>query len=150
LCEFADDTSFSTLRTLLAHISPSQLLQEKNSLSSVSQAIIHSILGSITTETLRKNHEFLKPDDTIKVLMDVDYLGSSVNEWPDALKELLADVNEPIPKAKAGQELALSALGATLWYLKKCLIDVDLITMRKFHIYSPATSLGTVELSLNM
>lgn len=72
-------------------------------------------------------------------LLDNDYLGPNIREWPEALVGLVADPDEAIPKAKPEHELALNALGAILWYLRKCLIDVDLVTMRKFEFYMPTT-----------
>jgi DNA mismatch repair protein MSH6 len=70
--------------------------------------------------------------------LDDDYLGA-VSSWPETLSNLVQEVEQPIPKPKSDYKLALSALGAIFWYLRKCLIDVDLITMRKFECYIPAT-----------
>jgi DNA mismatch repair protein MSH6 len=76
-------------------------------------------------------------------------LGSNIRGWPEALVELVVDPDESILKAKPEHELALSALGGTLWYLRKCLIDVDLVTMKKFELYTPTTILQNLKVKLN-
>lgn len=140
LCEFSDDSNYSTFRTLLAHNQTTQILQPRNGLSKNTQAIINSILGPVPRENLQPKQEFLTAYETLRMLMDDDYLGPNVSEWPKALNTLV-DLNEVIPKAKTGCELVLNALGGIFWYLRRCLIDVDLVTMRKFDTYTPATIL---------
>lgn len=34
-------------------------------------------------------------------------------------------------------ELVIKALGACIWYLKQCLLDQQLLAMKKFEIYIP-------------
>lgn len=48
--------------------------------------------------------------------MDENYLGVEVREWPEALYGMLEDAEVPIPKPHASYRLALSALGAVLWF----------------------------------
>lgn len=43
-------------------------------------------------------------------------------------------------------ELGIKALGAVVWYLKRCLIDYQLLTMGRFSIYQP---LDAVTLDVN-
>lgn len=159
LCEFVDDNSYSTLRTLLAHNQPTQVLLPRNGVSKFTKAVINSVLGAVSTEELKKKDEFWAASETLKMvyfywtvnfnlqfqLLNDDYLGSRVAEWPKELSNLVADLDEPIPKPNSDSELSLSALGAIVWYLKKCLVDVDLITMRKFEIYTPATISKTLQ-----
>lgn len=35
------------------------------------------------------------------------------------------------------KELAVRSLGAVVWYLERCLIDYQLLTMEQFSIYEP-------------
>ena len=35
------------------------------------------------------------------------------------------------------KELAIRSLGAIVWYLQRCLIDYQLLTMEQFSIYEP-------------
>ena len=38
-------------------------------------------------------------------------------------------------------ELGIRCLGAVVWYLKACLLEFDLLSMKDFEIYSPVDSL---------
>ena len=38
---------------------------------------------------------------------------------------------------KSGQELAVRSLGALVWYLTRCVIDHELLSMKLFEIYRP-------------
>ena len=82
--------------------------------------------------------------------MDTDYFGGNAREWPAALSNLVNDLDEPLPKPKAEFELALSSLGAIIWYLRECLIDVSLITMRKLDLYQPTTLQSQIDVSLTI
>ncbi|KAI6241441.1 DNA mismatch repair protein [Aphelenchoides fujianensis] len=137
LCEFTDDGSHSTLRTLLANNEPSTLLHERNGISSATSAVFSSLLGCTPREGLTPKKEFLTAERTLELLMAEKYLDSNVLNWPKCLQELLADPSGGLPKAREDAALCLSALGAVLWYLQQCLIDVDLITMRRFEMYVP-------------
>ena len=39
--------------------------------------------------------------------------------------------------ASSDYELAVSALGACIWYLSKCLIDHDIVSLKRFELYEP-------------
>ncbi|EDO28217.1 predicted protein, partial [Nematostella vectensis] len=59
-----------------------------------------------------------------------------VQNWPAMLK-MMTD-GDPLGLTPTdGHELALSALGAVAWYLKKCLIEEELLSMGKFEEYKP-------------
>ena len=40
-------------------------------------------------------------------------------------------------RASSVCEQAVSALGACVWYLKKCKIDHEIISLKKFEVYQP-------------
>ena len=46
---------------------------------------------------------------------------------------------------KSGQELAIRSLGALVWYLQKCVIDHELLSMKLFQIYEPRDALEGAE-----
>ena len=48
-----------------------------------------------------------------------------------------------------GCELGIKALGAVVWYLKKCLIEFDLLTMKKFERYQPVDSMEEKEVPIS-
>lgn len=137
LCDFIDDASMSSLRTLLAHNQPSEYIFERGHLSQNTLAILSSVLGQVPSHGLTAKKEFWTGEETLKKLMDDHYLGANVNEWPEIIKNMVLDLDEAIPRPDPAFDLALSALGGTVSYLKRCLIDVDLITIKKFSIYEP-------------
>uniref|UniRef100_A0A1I7RY21 DNA mismatch repair protein n=1 Tax=Bursaphelenchus xylophilus TaxID=6326 RepID=A0A1I7RY21_BURXY len=139
LSEFTDDESFSSLRTFLAHNQPSEYLFEKGHIGSTTAAILSAVLRKTNGHGLSSKKEFFTSDETLKQLFSEKYLGRDVNEWPEVLKKVVNDVEEVIPTPHPDYGLAVSALGAVLWYLKRCLIDVDMVTMKKFSFYSPST-----------
>ncbi|KAI6178658.1 MutS domain III family protein [Aphelenchoides besseyi] len=143
LCEFVDNSNFSTLRTLLANNEPSRLLHERNGLSAETLTVLTSVIGHVPFEPLKTKKEFLSSEDTLELLMHDDYLGSKPSNWPKTLQEILDDPADALPKPKPGMELCWSSLGATIWYLRDSLIDVDLVTMRQFEIYTPSTLFAT-------
>ena len=48
-----------------------------------------------------------------------------------------------------GCELGIKALGAVVWYLKKCLIEFDLLTMKRFERYQPVDCLEGKEVPIS-
>ena len=39
--------------------------------------------------------------------------------------------------ASLGCELAVSAFGACVWYLRKCKIDHEIVSLKRFEVYRP-------------
>ncbi|KAI1732139.1 mutS domain V domain-containing protein [Ditylenchus destructor] len=144
LCQFDDDKNQSTLRTVLAHTMPSQLLYEKNGLSRPTSSLLSTVLCGIPQQALARKIEFLPAETTLSMLMDDVYLGTSFKDWPDALQKT-CDFSTPVPKPFEEYKLSLSALGAIIWYLKTCLVDVDLITMKQFYEFVPPNRYNEVQ-----
>ncbi|KAK6059077.1 MutS domain III [Cooperia oncophora] len=69
-------------------------------------------------------------------LSNDQYLGHDFSTWPDTLRKML-DPDSVIAKPNTNYHLALSALGAVLHYLQRCLIDVDMVTMHDFSLLEP-------------
>ena len=63
----------------------------------------------------------------------IDWLIDWLTDWLIQRPEALASLRETSP-------LALSALGGCIWYLKRILLDRELITMKNFFRYDPAGS----------
>ncbi|KAI1725645.1 mutS domain V domain-containing protein [Ditylenchus destructor] len=144
LCQFDDDKNQSTLRTVLAHTMPSQLLYEKNGFSRSTSSLLSTVLCGIPQQALARKIEFLPAETALAMLMDDVYLGTSFKDWPDALRKT-CDFNSPVPKPFEEHKLSLSALGAIIWYLKTCLVDVDLVTMKQFYQYVPPNRYNEVQ-----
>ncbi|KIH66746.1 MutS domain I protein [Ancylostoma duodenale] len=112
LGEFRDDDYSSCLRTLIANFTPVQ------------------------KEGLAPKKQFFDADETIKLLSNDKYFGADLSTWPDTLRSMLVP-DSVIAKPSLDSMLALSALGAVLYYLQRCLIDVDMVTMRDFTMLEP-------------
>ncbi|CAD6196340.1 unnamed protein product [Caenorhabditis auriculariae] len=131
LSQFNDDEYRSFLRTFIANNCIAQVLIERGSYSPGTKALLNGMLCSVPTEVLAPGKDFYTCERTVKELMNSDLLGSEVSEWPIELRRLL-DPDSVLPKPSPQFSLVWSALGAVLFYLKKCMIHVDIFTMNKF------------------
>nr|XP_002126574.3 DNA mismatch repair protein Msh6 [Ciona intestinalis]XP_018666811.1 DNA mismatch repair protein Msh6 [Ciona intestinalis] len=137
LGQFTDDRHCSRLCTMLAHHSPSQVLFERGKLSNELNKILRTGLSSILQNPLVPGSQFWDAPKTLKTLLNEKYfVKENDNVWPPTLKCMLSDTDALGLSPKLGYELALSALGACVYYLKKCLIDYEILSMRQFHIYN--------------
>ncbi|TMS36353.1 hypothetical protein L596_003539 [Steinernema carpocapsae] len=145
LSQFTDDECRSYLRTILAQHPPLQVVYEKGHSSNSTQNILASTVGHCQKEGLAPRTEFYTSSKTLEVLCDEDYFGSDLSKWPACLVALLEDdaTSGGILKSKSKYSMAISALGATMWYLKRCLVDVDLITMKNFTVYDPSSPVSS-------
>nr|CDJ85851.1 DNA mismatch repair protein MutS domain containing protein [Haemonchus contortus] len=136
LGEFCDDDYNSFLRTVIANFTPVQVLFERGRLSSQCKTILNGVLSSVQKEALIPKKQFYDAEETLKLLSNDKYLGADFSKWPDALRKML-DPDSVIARPNASSHLALSALGAVLFYLQRCLIDVDMVTMHDFTLLEP-------------
>ncbi|MCI4376690.1 hypothetical protein PGIGA_G00191290 [Pangasianodon gigas] len=143
--QFQDDRHCSRLRTLLAHYVPAQVLFEKGNLSAETRKIFKAALSSAMHESLNAGSQFWDAQKTLKTLADEDYFKESKEEsdnssgsaLPSALKAMTSESDSLGLTPKDGHELALSALGGCIFYLKKCLVDQELLSMANFQEYVP-------------
>uniref|UniRef100_A0A915C4J0 DNA mismatch repair protein n=3 Tax=Parascaris univalens TaxID=6257 RepID=A0A915C4J0_PARUN len=142
VAQFTDDANRSSMRTLFAHYQPSQVLYERGRISPASQSLLNSIASAVIKEALIPKKEFPDAEGTIKMLTNKLYFGEVVQSWPDTVRSLLADANALNPKCASEYNECMAALGAVLWYLKRSLIDVDMVTMRNFVRYVPPSLSG--------
>lgn len=143
--QFQDDRHCSRLRTLLAHYVPAQVLFEKGNLSADTRKIFKTSLSSAVHENLNAGSQFWDAQKTLKTLADEDYFKESREEGgnssgsylPEVLKAMTSESDSLGLTPKEGYELALSALGGCIFYLKKCLVDQELLSMANFQEYVP-------------
>ncbi|KAA0718310.1 DNA mismatch repair protein [Triplophysa tibetana] len=141
--QFQDDRHCSRLRTLVAHYSPAQVLFEKGNPSAETLKIFKATLSSALQEGLNAGSQFWDAQKTLKVFAEEDYfketasnnVGGSV--LPPTLKSMTSESDSLGLTPKKGYELALSALGGCIFYLKKCLVDQELVSMGNFEDYVP-------------
>ncbi|KAI1894508.1 hypothetical protein AGOR_G00116520 [Albula goreensis] len=136
LGQFQDDRHCSRLRTLVAHFSPAQVLFERGNLSAETQKLVKASLSSALQEVLVPGAQFWEAAKTLKVLAEEDYFKESEG-LPAVLKGMTSESDSLGLTPGEGYELALSALGACIFYLKKCLVDQELLSMANFEEYLP-------------
>ncbi|XP_018580482.2 DNA mismatch repair protein Msh6 [Scleropages formosus] len=143
--QFQDDRHCSRFRTLVAHFPPTQVLFERSGLSAETRKLLKSSLSSALQEGLVPGTQFWDAPKTLKVLSEEDYFtesgsksGGTAGEFlPSVLKAMTSGSDSLGLTPGEGYELALSALGGCVFYLKKCLIDQELLSMANFEEYVP-------------
>ncbi|XP_078505773.1 DNA mismatch repair protein Msh6 [Lissotriton helveticus] len=140
--QFEDDRHCSRFRTLVAHYAPIQILFEKGNLSVDTRKVLKGSLSSSIQEALVPSSQFWDASKTLKVLIEEGYFESCKNgdarsALPSALKSMTSENDSLGLTPRENRELALSALGACIFYLQKCLIDQELISMANFEKYTP-------------
>lgn len=143
--QFPDDRHCSRLRTLIAHYFPAEVLFEKGNPSLETRKILKASLSSALQEGLNAGTQFWDAQKTLKTLSEEDYFsetagqdqGSGKSFLPALLKNMTSESDSLCLTPKDGHELALSALGGCIFYLKKCLVDKELLSMANFEEYVP-------------
>ncbi|NXR65126.1 MSH6 protein, partial [Rhadina sibilatrix] len=140
--QFPDDRHCSRFRTLVAHYTPVQVLFEKGNLSVDTQKILKGSLVSCIQEGLISGSQFWNASKTLKVLLEEGYFKEKQNSengcsLPSVIKSLTSESDSLGLTPGENSELALSALGACVFYLKKCLIDQELLSQANFEEYVP-------------
>ncbi|XP_077138552.1 DNA mismatch repair protein Msh6 [Ranitomeya variabilis] len=141
--QFYDDRHCSRFRTLVAHYPPVQILFEKCNPSLDTKKVLKSCLSTSIQEGLNSSSQFWDAAKTLKVLAEERYFVKEGKEeresctLPPVLKDMTSDSDSLALTPGDNHELALSALGACIFYLKKCLIDQELLSMANFEEYVP-------------
>lgn len=143
--QFPDDRHCSRLRTLIAHFAPAEVLFERGNPSVETRKILKASLSSALQEGLNAGTQFWDAQKTLKTLSEEDYFresagksqGTRNNLLPALLKKMTSESDSLGLTPKEGYELALSALGGCIFYLKKCLVDHELLSMANFEEYVP-------------
>ncbi|XP_062979937.1 DNA mismatch repair protein Msh6 isoform X2 [Elgaria multicarinata webbii] len=142
LGQFLDDRHCSRFRTLLAHYTPVQILFERGNPSAETQKILKALLSSTMQESLSAGSQFWNATKTLKTLIEEGYFQGQENAsnrliLPPVIRSMTAESDSLGLTPGENCELALSALGSCVFYLKKCIIDQELFSMAKFEEYIP-------------
>ncbi|XP_012611003.1 DNA mismatch repair protein Msh6 [Microcebus murinus] len=143
--QFSDDRHCSRFRTLVAHYPPVQVLFEKGNLSVETKTVLKGSLSSCLQEGLIPGSQFWDASKTLRTLLEEGYFREKLNEdsgvmLPQVLKDMTSESDSIGLTPGEKSELALSALGGCVFYLKKCLIDQELLSMANFEEYIPLDS----------
>ncbi|CAF3104902.1 unnamed protein product [Rotaria sp. Silwood2] len=141
--QFEDDRYLSRLQTLLAQYPPAQILCEKNKLSEKTKKVL--TLTHAKMEYLIANKEMYETTKTLDILRDDTYFKDEKGnlQWPDAFQHVFNEGKELTCGDQQGLhvrsnfQLSMRALGGIIWYLQHCLVDKELLSMRKFSIFQP-------------
>ncbi|XP_065256528.1 DNA mismatch repair protein Msh6 isoform X5 [Emys orbicularis] len=140
--QFPDDRHCSRFRTLVAHYTPVQILFEKGNLSADTHKILKGSLSSSMQEGLISGSQFWNASKTLKTLIEEGYFEDKQNVdnlfiLPPVIKSMTSESDSLGLTPGENCELALSALGGCVFYLKKCLIDQELLSRANFEEYVP-------------
>ncbi|XP_077469004.1 DNA mismatch repair protein Msh6 [Stigmatopora argus] len=142
--QFPDDRHCSRLRTLMARFPPAEVLFEKGNPSIETRKILKASLSSVQQEGLNSSTQFWDAQKTLKTLSEGDYFqsqkakdGKREERLPSVLQKMTSDTDLLGLTPKKCYELALSSLGGCIFYLKKCLVDQELLSMANFEEYIP-------------
>ncbi|XP_054841722.1 DNA mismatch repair protein Msh6 isoform X2 [Eublepharis macularius] len=140
--QFLDDRHCSRFRTLLAHYTPVQILFERGNPSAETQKILKGFLSSTVQEALASGSQFWNAAKTLKTLIEGDYFEGQENVsgrlvLPPVIRAMTAESDSLGLTPGENSELALCALGSCVYYLKKCIIDQELLSMADFEEYVP-------------
>ncbi|ELK14719.1 DNA mismatch repair protein Msh6 [Pteropus alecto] len=96
-------------------------------------------------EGLIPGSQFWDAAKTLRTLLEEGYFTEKLNEGngvmlPQVLKSMTSESDSLGLTPGEKSELALSALGGCVFYLKKCLIDQELLSMANFEEYIPLDS----------
>ncbi|KAM8945438.1 DNA mismatch repair protein Msh6 [Pelodytes ibericus] len=141
--QFDDDRHCSRFRTLVSHYPPVQILFERGNPSVDTKKVLKSCLSASIQEGLQPSSQFWDGSKTLKILAEEAYFAeqsktvSDNRSLPPVLQCMVSEGDSLSLTPGEKSELALSALGACVFYLKKCLIDQELLSLANFEEYVP-------------
>lgn len=135
--EFDDDKQCSRLLTLLSHNPPVLLIHERAGISQIVQQIFKVMLSNTLREALLPDSQFWHAEKTLKQLSEKYYGFNNDKEWPDVISITQDSKDHLGLTPNENYRLALKALGGCVWYLTKCVIDEQIMSMAKFSLYTP-------------
>ncbi|KAI0144435.1 DNA mismatch repair protein msh6 [Xylariaceae sp. FL1272] len=135
--EFEDDVDLTKFETLVAQISPRELLLEKSHISTKALRI----LKNNTTPTTIWNYfkpgtEFWDAELTIRELGCNGYFAQGRDDEDEVWPKVLVEAKD--------KHLLMSALGALVQYLRVLKIERDLLSQGNFSWYNPIHKNGTL------
>ncbi|KAF5260344.1 hypothetical protein FOXYS1_9006 [Fusarium oxysporum] len=136
LSTFVDDVDLTKFETLIAQTGPRELLLEKSRLSTKALRILKNNTSPTTIWThLKPGDEFWEADKTRRELDCGGYFKAEDADeevWPEILQSLRDD------------DLAMSATGALISYLRFLKLERPLLSQGNFELYNPIQKNGTL------
>lgn len=149
LAQFQDDKQRNRLRTFLLRYPPSELILHDSMKPDIAvNADLHHILRTIVPKAvysyyLTSDYSPM-PQNTIKMIADNHYF-HQFGQYPAILKAAIdcyvsqSSINCSINlgKSQGYSDLLLTALGGSVWLLKRSLIDYEILSLGKIFAYIP-------------
>ena len=137
LGQFKDDANLSRLRTLLAHHPPGELLYARGGLSPATLSCLAPCPAR--REVLRPGAEFWDSSKTLRMLAEGEYFKTEAGgfEWPASMCSLQEPSDTLGLTATKEGDLAVSGLGALVFYLSSAFLDQQLLSQKRFELYTP-------------
>ncbi|KAI5917908.1 muts domain V-domain-containing protein [Camillea tinctor] len=135
--EFEDDVDLTKFETFVAQTSPRELLLEKSRISTKALRILKNNTSPTTLwNYFKPGSEFWEADLTRRELSCNGYFASEDQDKEEAWPEVLESVRD--------KDLAMSALGALVQYLRVLKIERNLLSQGNFTLYNPIHKNGTL------
>ncbi|KAF1817391.1 DNA mismatch repair protein muts [Eremomyces bilateralis CBS 781.70] len=130
IAEFVDDISMTRFETFVAQTRPGELLLEKSCISAKALRILKNNTSPTTIwNYLKPVKEFWAADNTCREIDASEYFKDEDKEGADTWPAALREARE--------KELAMSAFGALVQYLRTLKIERELVSLGNIHWYDP-------------
>ena len=134
LGQCSDDPQKNCLRTLLAQLRPSEVIFDQSRGSRESYLLLRRSVQENLLSTVSDATQFWGADDAARELGKEDYFKGGEAAWPAPLREAAA-MKPP---------LALGAYGACVGYLKRLLLDKQLVPLGSMAKWQPTDEIGSL------
>ena len=134
LGQCSDDPQKNCLRTLLAQLRPSEVIFDQSRGSRESYLLLRRSVQENLLSTVSDATQFWGADDAARELGKEDYFKGGEDAWPAPLREAAA-MKPP---------LALGAYGACVGYLKRLLLDKQLVPLGSMAKWQPTDEIGSL------
>jgi DNA mismatch repair protein MSH6 len=134
LGQCSDDPQKNCLRTLLAQLRPSEVIFDQSRGSRESYLLLRRSVQENLLSTVSDATQFWGADDAARELGKEDYFKGGEAAWPAPLREAAA-MKPP---------LALGAYGACVGYLKRLLLDKQLVPLGSMAKWQPTDEVGSL------
>lgn len=148
---FEDSPTHTRLRTLLAECCPAEALLDAEALSADASLLVRLAVPRQQVSAVRGADAFWGAERTAAELSEARYFDGSAEGWPRALREWAPEGARVAParadadgSAPAGAEppaldaLAMRALGGCVRYLRRLLLDAELLSLGRVEHFAPA------------
>lgn len=145
--EFEDDKHCSRLLTLLSHHPPVLVLTEREGISPRTGQILKTVLSNVLQEKLLSGTQFWSGEKTLKTMAENYFCKKTTIEWPETIRAMQDDGDLRGNTPAAEWALGLKAIGGCLWYMSKCLVDQQIMSMAQFSFYTPPDNVNTSDIT---